>query len=125
VVTINSRLYERTARCAARRSVERQDAQRRDDAAGIPVLLRQPTGRHHRWQSRAGLPPADVVALETQLFPDAPNHPHFPSAYRLSAERRTAGGLLSLDGPRPTAISAGVVAHEMLKILHDLARVKC
>jgi hypothetical protein len=40
-------------------------------------------------------------------------------------ERRTAGGLLPLDGVRPTAISAGVVAREMLKILHDLARVKC
>jgi hypothetical protein len=32
---------------------------------------------------------------------------------------------LPLDGVRPTAISAGVVAREMLKILHDLARVKC
>jgi hypothetical protein len=38
---------------------------------------------------------------------------------------RTAGGMFLLDGVHPTTIRAGVVAHGMLKVLHDLARVNC
>ena len=32
---------------------------------------------------------------------------------------RTAGGLFSLDGVHPTTISAGVIAHEVMKIMRD------
>ncbi|MDF5910635.1 hypothetical protein P4W15_00530 [Morganella morganii] len=43
-------------------------------------------GKHGDYQDYAGL------ALETQYFPDGPNHPHWPDAVRgISAAGGTAG----------------------------------
>ena len=51
-----------------------------DHRAGRPALHRQLPRRHARW-ARAMSPTGRAMgsALETQHFPDSPNHPNFPS----------------------------------------------
>jgi hypothetical protein len=67
-----------------------------------------------QWWTAYPLPP-ELLSLSPK--PDS-------RFFQSGPQGRTAGGLFSLDGVHPTTISNGVIAHELIQIMHQHAGVK-